>query len=594
MRVKLISMFPQTLRNRLFLAFVLLIVLPHAFLNFYYFNRVEVVLRKQTADQSLEQIGAFNKSFEDLLNVAYKTVTLLEQDVSVADVLQRPERYDQLNRVYLMDAKFKSIINSLFISSPPVYFTLLDQKGSAYASFTPHESLSYTRLSQEPWYDEALSRPYGYVWKLDRNYVNRDISRSPNLLTISALLKDGKYARYAVARVSVDFYEWFRSATRFAQEQYLLVDRQGTIIADSKSANAGQTKLIHHSMQILKKGYFVEGTSLYIFNEIPRLDMFMVKRMPMDVIYAEVNRLKRSFFTASVVFTAAFVAMTRVISSTITKPLYNLQRKMAHAVEKNFLVQLPEDKYRGEVLQLTKTFNKMLGDIHELIGRLKTEERKKEAVRFQALLSQTNPHFLMNTLNTVKWLAIGKGQEEIAEICSCLGRLLEASVNSELDMIYLKDEMDLVQSFVYIQNFRYKQKFDLNVQIGEGLEYALVPKLSLQPLVENSIQHGFMEMEGRGTITIRVYAKDRMIYLEVEDNGAGLKNTPSDHAGRKRGGIGISNLKERLALLFKDFSGLELVKLEQGTLVRFYFPLLLSTPYTQEVKRDVDGIARGG
>lgn len=593
MRMSL-NLIPHTLRNRLFLAFVLLIVLPHAFLNMYYFNRVEVVLRKQMADQSLNQMETTDKSFEDLLNVTYKMVTLLEQDVSVASLMQEPERFDELNRVYLMDAKFKSINNSLFISSPPVYFTLLDRRGHAYASFIPRESLSFARLSQEPWYTESLNHSNGNAWKLDENYVNRDISRSPNLLTISNSLKDSKLGNYAVLRISVDFYEWFRYATVLARDQYLLVDRQGNIMASSGNAVSEEEKLLHPSMNNEQKGYFVEGSYLYIFSEIPRLDMFTVKRVPMDVVYVEVNRLKQSFFTASVIFTTAFIVMTLLISSTVTKPLNNLQKKMADAVDKNFRVLLPEGKYRGEVLQLTRTFNKMMGDINLLIGRLKAEERKKEAVRFQVLLSQTNPHFLMNTLNTVKWLALGEKQDDIAEICVSLGKLLEASLNSELDMIYLKDEIDLIRSFVYIQNFRFKQMFEVKYDIGEGLEYTLVPKLSLQPLVENSIQHGFMEKEDRGTIVIRAYTRERILFLEVEDDGEGLKPASSGNTGRKRGGIGLSNVKERLELLFKATAGLEAVRLEQGTLVRLHFPLLLSTPYTQEVEENVDSTARGG
>ncbi|WP_240420174.1 cache domain-containing sensor histidine kinase [Paenibacillus periandrae] len=585
MSSKLFALFPTTLKNRLFLAFVMLILLPYAFLNVYNFNSVEGVLRKQTADQSLDQMTTLQKSLEDLLNVVYKTVTLMEQDVLVTSILREPNEHDSLRRVYMIDTKFKSIINSLFISLSPVYYTLLDGSGNVYASYTPNESLSYSRLTQEPWYTSILQEPYRYVWNWDKNYVSRDLSRSPQLLTYSTPLRDRDGTRYAVMRASVDVYEWFRAVTQFNEETYLLLEPDGTILADSKSGRIEKTERLAGGHKLDHKGYYVEGEYLHIYTELPRINKYMMKRVQMNQIYAEVDRLKKSFFTASFTFTLAFITITLLIASTITKPLHNLQRKMANAVDNRFRVQLPESKYQGEILQLTRTFNQMMADMEQLIQRLKEEERNKEAVRFQMLLSQTNPHFLLNTLNTVKWLALVENQPDIAEICVSLGKLLEAGLNSERELIYLKDELGLVESYIYIQNFRYKQLFDVQYEVEPGLEYALLPKLSLQPLVENSIQHGFMEREQKGLITIRAYGKEGKLYLEVEDNGSGSVERPTGKtikSDRQRGGIGISNLKERLGLLFKSNAGLEMVVLEQGTRVRFYFPLLISEPYIDE------------
>ncbi|WP_159880999.1 cache domain-containing sensor histidine kinase [Paenibacillus puerhi] len=595
---------PHTLRNRLFLAFVLLILLPHAFLNLYNFNRVEAVLRKQTADQNLDQMLSLNKSLEDFLNVAYKSVILVEQDDTASSVLQVPDRYDELQRVYLIETKFKSIMNSLFLSLSPVYYTIVDFTGHVYASYQPYESLSYGRMTSEPWYVKATQQPGVYAWDWERNYTSRDVSRSPELLTYATALKNRNNTPFAALRVSVDVYEWFRLATQFSQEKYLLLDLDGTILADSKQRLSGQGERLTGVPALVDKGYYVSGSYLHIYSKLPRLDKVLIKQVPLDVIYAEVDRLKRSFFTVSVSLTLAFITITLLIASTITKPLHHLQRRMADAVDKRFRVKLPEANRQGEVLQLTRAFNRMMGDMEELVQRLKEEERKKEAVRFQVLLSQTNPHFLLNTLNTIKWLALVEKQPDIAEICVSLGKLLEAGLNSELELIHVREELHLVESYMYIQNFRYKQQFELRVEAEPGLEYALIPKLSLQPLAENSIQHGFMELEGQGLITVRVYARGDRLYLEAEDNGAGMKpgttpgtklDTRPDAAGttpgtgkpeRRRPGIGISNLRERLELLFKGNSGLEVLPQQQGTLVRFYLPLLLSKPYEETAVAD--------
>ncbi|MBN2983655.1 cache domain-containing sensor histidine kinase [Cohnella algarum] len=587
---------PKTLRNRLFLAFVVFILFPHTLLNLSNFNRVEEVLRKQTADQSLDSMLTLNQSLEDFLNVVYKTVILVEQDDSAASVLQYPERYDSLERVYLIDTKFKSITNSLFISLSPVYYTIADFKGNVYASYPPLQRLSYERTSREAWFAEALNQPNAYVWNWEPNYTSRDMSRSPQLLSYAATLKNRGNAPYAVLRVSVDMYEWFRLSTQFLQETYLLLDADGTILADSKLGRTESGERLAGFSAPDEQGYYVSGGNLNVYAKLPRLDKVLIKQVPLEITYAEVDRLKQSFFTVSLSLTLAFITITLLISSAITKPLQHLQRRMAGAVDRRFRVKLPETNRRGEVLELTRAFNRMMEDTEELVRQLKAEERNKEAVRFQVLLSQTNPHFLLNTLNTIKWLALVEHQPNIAEICVSLGKLLEAGLNSELELIHVREELQLIESYLYIQNFRYKQQFDVRYETEPGLEFALIPKLSLQPLVENSIQHGLMEIDRKGLITIRTLSRDGKLVLEVEDNGAGISagsGIKDEKPERKRPGIGIANLRERLELLFKGSSGLEIMPLEQGTRVRFYMPLLLSKPYRSESDGKAEFIAEG-
>ncbi|WJH33441.1 histidine kinase [Paenibacillus sp. CC-CFT747] len=138
----------------------------------------------------------------------------------------------------------------------------------------------------------------------------------------------------------------------------------------------------------------------------------------------------------------------------------------------------------------------MVSDLSGLLQKLKAEERQKEAVRYHMLLSQMNPHFLLNTLNVVKWNALSKGDEDTAGICVSLGTLLETSLNEETDLIHLKTERGLTEAYVSIQAFRYEQAFDIQWEYESRLEYALVPKLSLQPLVENAIFHGLAPKGG--------------------------------------------------------------------------------------------------
>lgn len=318
---------------------------------------------------------------------------------------------------------------------------------------------------------------------------------------------------------------------------------------------------------------------------IESLDWYMVNRIPLAVLFNEISGLKQRYFLTFFAFTAAFVLIAFMISATFTRPLSHLQNKMKDVVRKNLKIRIPEGRSHGEVLELTRTFNTMLDDTNKLIAQLKAEERQKEAVHFHMLLAQMNPHFLLNTLNTMKWSAIRSGNEEISEMCVSLGKLLEVSLNAEVELVYLKDEIELVQAYLHIQRIRYQGSFEVTCDFDDELEYALVPKLSLQPLVENAIRHGVGPLTERGQISIRIYRNDKaQLTLEVGDNGIGMEESRRLQVTRTRKGIGLSNLKERLRLLFKGQSELEILQLSPGTLIRFSIPFLLSTPYVQDKK----------
>ncbi|MGR8997350.1 sensor histidine kinase, partial [Klebsiella pneumoniae] len=151
--------------------------------------------------------------------------------------------------------------------------------------------------------------------------------------------------------------------------------------------------------------YFTDKASDTLINYIyvESLDWYIVNRIPLSILFTEIEELKRQYFVTFFILMGAFILMTFIIASTITRPLSHLQNKMREVVRKNLKVRLPEQKFRGEILELTRTFNTMLDDTNELIRQLKAEERQKEAVHFQMLLAQMNPHFLLNTLNTIKW-----------------------------------------------------------------------------------------------------------------------------------------------------------------------------------------------
>lgn len=588
MRKWLGHLIPHKLKYRLFALFALVILLPFSVLNLYNYQKIESLVQNKISEQSYEQLDNLHRSLEDQLSIAFKTLIFLEQDSEVRRILQKPEERSVLDNKEIMEDKFKGLNNSFFLYNPSVYFTLLDNSGHVYTSYPPNTSLNYSQIASNASFKALKESKSSYLWMSDdANYVSRDISKSPSLLSLYAELRDRSNKAYGLARISIDFSFWFQSMLQKSEsdQAYFIMTRTGEVIARSIPDSSLSAAAVKEIADMPQSGHWTDQQSdtLVNYSYLSSLDWYLVDRIPLHLLFREIETLKKQYFVTFYAITAAFIAVAFMIAHAFTRPLSHMQIKMKEAVRKDLRIRLPEKRYKGEILELTRTFNTMMVDMNGLVQRLRAEERQKDAVHFQMLLAQMNPHFLLNTLNTIKWIGLRSGSEEIVEICLSLGKLLETSLNSDVDLIHLRDEIELTRAFLYIQQVRYGNRFQVEFSYDEELVYALVPKLSLQPLVDNAIKHGIGNMAEGGRILIRMgrspLQQDRLT-LEVEDNGVGIEqSTKNQGEARKRPSIGLQNVRERLRLLFKDKGELEVIPLEQGTLCRMHLPVLLSEPY---------------
>ncbi|MCL6457192.1 MAG: sensor histidine kinase [Gorillibacterium sp.] len=597
MRSRMVKLLPKSLKNRLIALFLLFILLPLVGLSVYIFNSVEVVLQSKANEQDRDLLYSFKQRLEDQSGILVKTWTLMDQDPGLEDLLKNPENYEWSDLRDKIEGKFYSISNSFFLTGSQVFYTLLDRKGNIYTSFYPDKAIQYEQQLQEPGFQKVIKSGERYLWVTnDANYVKRDLSRSSNMVSLYATLK-GKYETpYAWLRISLDYEEWFQRAIQSldggkGETLYVLADGNGnTVLSSNTDKRLPQGALLKALAtgedRSVANWRDKQDDMLYTAAYIPSLDWYVVKGTPLKQLFAEVNEIKARFFGALAGFMLLVISLTVVLSSGITRPLLRLQRKMEIVAGSDLKAALPETNSSEEVQSLTRSFNRMVKDIHDLINRLKLEERQKQAIRFQVLLSQMNPHFLLNTLNTVKSMAMQRDQDEIHDIIVSLGKLLESNLNLDVDLIHLKDELGLVSAYLQIQNSRFGNRFEAEYDMEPSLHYALVPKSSLQPLVENAIVHGFGHAAKSGNIHIHAYPEGGLLIIEVADDGIGLEAAGSKPKRRANAGVGLSNLRERLGLLYQGNAKLTLESLATGTRARLELPLLLAPPYQKEEQHE--------
>ncbi|CAN7288523.1 cache domain-containing sensor histidine kinase [Paenibacillus sp. LjRoot56] len=589
---------PNTLKIRLIMAYITLLMVPLCFAIFYLFQHFESIRQKDMIDQMSERMQQVHLSLTDMMAFAYKANIMLSQDESLIQIMDNPDKYDPLERKKVIESKMFGINNSFFFHQTELYFRFIDRKGNVYTSYAPNGKLSNGLKEMQDWQNKLDSGSHPYRWVADDwNDVNG--SQGSKLLSLYTILDDQLRGNYGLARISINIQEWFRSTLKDspANKDLTIFSGQGEIVLQSKETAFSNVMMQRIMSAQAKEGHFEDERALSLVNYsyLEELDWYVVSQMPLSELQQEIQRLRLIAFLFLTILVIAFVLVTIFLSARMTGPLYVLERSMEEASDKKLNVKISVGKgATDEVRSLGESFNRMIDDVVVLINKLKLEERQKQAVRFQMLLSQMNPHFLLNTLNTVKWMARKEKQEAIAGICTSLGFILEASLSSEIELVTLKEEIKLLRSYESIQAFRFRDHFTILYEMDDSVQYALVPRFSLQPLVENSIVHGFDAAKGCCTIWVRAKAEGSELILEVEDNGIGMEEAARRPVRRSGHGIGLSNLKERLQLLFKREGAIEFVSGAEGTLVRVQLPLLIATPYSQEGDSGhVDGFAGG-
>jgi len=225
-----------------------------------------------------------------------------------------------------------------------------------------------------------------------------------------------------------------------------------------------------------------------------------------------------------------------------------------------------------ELREVTRQFNAMLDQIDQLMADVRRQEEATRQYELQALSSQINPHFLYNTLDTIIWMAEFQDSQRVVQVTKSLATYFRLALNQGKDLISLSDEINHVRQYLFIQKQRYGDKLEYEIDEEPDFDNLVLPKLVLQPLVENALYHGIKEKEGQGYIKVSVQRQDTGVVIRIEDDGVGFQNPgDSSQSQLKRGGVGLQNVNQRLKLHFGDNYQMKIDSApEKGTTVEIY------------------------
>lgn len=327
----------------------------------------------------------------------------------------------------------------------------------------------------------------------------------------------------------------------------------------------------------------IQGGSYQIRSELsPYTGWRTVGVFSMDEVMSSVNTIVYILFTCVIISLVLVVIVSFKFSRTLTNPIFKLKRLMKQAESGDLTVRF-NFQHNDEIGELGQSFNHMIARIDQLIQMVYVEQENKRTAEMKSLQEQIKPHFLYNTLDTISWMARDYDAEDIVRLVDALTNMFRIGLSHGKDIITVKEEITHVSNYLYIQKIRYKDKLNYVIHVDESLYAIEVPKLILQPLVENAIYHGVKAKRGGGTITITGVPEGENLVFTVQDNGAGMPQEKVEELNRRMSersvldeqkSFGLFYIRERIQLCYGTGYGVHVEStLGEGTRVTITLPL---------------------
>lgn len=422
--------------------------------------------------------------------------------------------------------------------------------------------------------------------KSNRNGYYVMNSNESAISLISPILHDvtGEFKGVVIIDINYAYLREAFSAASFEKvEKVMIVNDKGNILF-SFPYNVYLGEVIEENPSLLEQQAVQMNSKLFgkdciiVSDTIDYSGWKLIRIINTDKIYSSVNMLGKITIYIFMVFVLLALTASLLLSVSITKPIVELNKKIKR-VEKGDLsaaISIDRDDELGE---LSTSFNKMVAQLNNFIDEKVEHQKKKSDMEFQVLQAQINPHFLYNTLNSIKWLAVIQNIENISEMTSAVINLLKYNISIKNTLVTLDDEIESIKNYVNIQKYRYGSNFNIEYNLDEKTLRLKILKFILQPLVENSIFHGFKNYKYGGEIRIRSQITGKYLVVEVQDNGSGINKGKSEAGenddGKMYSGIGLNNVHERIRMYFGSEFGIT-VKSEEnaGTCIILTLPVI--------------------
>ena len=378
---------------------------------------------------------------------------------------------------------------------------------------------------------------------------------------------------------------------RYGENQYnsiSIIDSNGMIVSSTDKYQIGETdtELQKITNEMLEKEITVEKMeknakpNMVLCKKIPYVDYSLCFTVDANEAIESLYNISTLIWYIAIITGAVLLVIYILIRRTMS-PLRQLGRKMSYVAKGDFN-QYAEVTGDGEIQELAKSYNRMLHDINHYVDSIIEIQKQKRQAEIHALQMQINPHYIYNTLTSIKWLIMQGDTVKSTKAIDAFIKLLRSTISKSDEYISVEEEIENLKNYMYINEIRYGEKIktEFFISINEP-DQLMIPKMILQPFIENAFFHGFPEGQN-GEIFVCVREKAEKLIVEIIDNGVGmderqvneLENGKSSRKSEHFTGIGINNIRDRLKLIYENQYELKIKSLlGEGTTVTVVLPI---------------------
>lgn len=558
----------KTLKNKILFANVILIIIILIVFGTAVCKYSETIVKKKT----MEQLG----TTVDIINGHYDTffsnLNVLSGELIFNNMIQeylKEEHSVGEKREYqdfLEQSQVSEVFQDITKRQKGIYsIAILGFQGQVY-SYSPSGSwnMEYD-YTQEEWYQKTLETYGNWIMsgiRQEKQYMPLVGDEAEKVVTFSRLVKDvDNYENIGVLQIDIEL-EYLQS-----------IGMEGMELGDIAIINADGECILGERVQD-EKYLEVEKTSEVsnwsVIYRVEKADLFKeIREMRMITIW----------FAAAAILVA--VCLSQWIIRSLVKPLEKLKERMRLASEGDFDSVIEYTK-QDEMGELIDRCNFMTGKLKGLVEEIKEKDKKQMEVELNALQARITPHFMYNTLNSIRWIAMMSGEQKITDLLTSFVYLLKFASKNKGNLIELREEVSILQAYGDLMKARY-ENFTLEVCLEKDAENSLTVPFVLQPLVENAIIHGISPTKHQGVIRVEIKKTENLIHVMIADDGVGIEQkvlesllNSEEEEKETFSSIGFKNVIQRLQMNFGDKTEVKVEsKLGEGTLIRLAWPAVV-------------------
>jgi len=553
----------HTIRTKLIISFLIIGLLPILLSGLLSFNIYRGAINDRISAYSQEMVNRMERDLEDYIS-EIETFLSREQDFYINQFIKLTQANDfRNNRKYAF--RIWEDFNNLKQMKPgleDIAITFQDgRRISSYGTYNIDLENFRARMYSDSSGDISFTSPY-------TNYLQQEVitivsSYYPEIAEENVLIS---------ADIDLDVLANLTDFNLGEKSYFLIADQNGDIIYHPNQELIGERSLLYNAgfpdrkLNLNGEQYILTSTFSYATG------WYIISMASADEVEAELNYITDITLYMTLVVLLIIILLTIYLSSSLSRPIQKLQ-ELTHRASENDLSVKIDTSGNDEIAELGQSFNKMIRRINKLMEQNVREQKLLRKLEMESLDNQIKPHFIYNTLDLIIGLLENKDFDRATHMVEALGKFFRLSLSHGKEMVLIRNEIKHVKNYLFIQQFRHGEEYEYIIDVEDHeIMDKHIPKLILQPIVENAIYHGLLPSEKKGLVIVKGYRENKNIYFKIVDNGVGIPAAKVDEINKILTGrletddqqkyFGLRNVDQRLKLMYGGSSGLRVESVE--------------------------------